>query len=123
MSDTDELRAICLVIAISKGGVRERLYKDYHLAYSGEDWNYIAQNASKILIEVMVSIFASYAYAALTKPKKKMSVNDLFTREVAGGIVKYRKAVDRLRDHRVQKPGSQEHVDVRVKWTPMFGQI
>jgi len=49
VADADELRAICLAVAISDGDVRERLYGDYYRRYSGEPWIYIAQEASKFL--------------------------------------------------------------------------
>ncbi len=112
MADADELRAICLAVAISDGDVRERLYGDYYRKYDGEPWIYIAQEASNLLIGVMAGILANYAYAKLVKSESEITVNDLFTREIDDGIVRYRKAVDRLREHRVRKEASQKHVDI-----------
>jgi len=112
MSETEDLLAINLAIAITDGDVRERLYGDYYRKYSGEPWIYIAQEASKFLIGVMSGVFANYAYAALTKSKDQITINELFTREVEGGIVKYNSAVERLREHHVRQQDSQKHVDV-----------
>lgn len=114
MAETEDLRAISLAIAISDGDVRDRLYGDYYRKYSGEPWIYIAQEASKFLICVMSGVLANYAYAALRKSKEQITINNLFTREVGDGIVEYKSAVEKLREHRVRRQDSQKHVDVVV---------
>jgi hypothetical protein len=109
---TDKLRAIVLAIAISDGDVRRRLYRDIYCRYSADPWTYIVQEASQILISIMAGILSNYAYASLSKSKSEITVNDLFTREIDDNIVSYCRAVDRLREHRVQKKSNQKSVDV-----------
>ncbi len=112
MDDSDDqLRAVCLAAALADGPLRARIYDDWYSEYYAEPWVELAQEASRVLVGVASGLLANYLAALAFRPRPSIRITDLYTREVHEGVTEYKRAVDRLRQHRVA-PKSRAVVDV-----------